>query len=693
MEQKEDRRKKKAIIMLFLLLIVINIAIGFVSKVQAAGRYPYDWINPEKYPGYAERIEELKRKHPNWKFTLLYTELDWNQVLKSENTGHGSSPKNLISASKSGEWLCPICGSKRYDNGSWCCASEKTIAYMMDPRNILNEKDIFQFEEVKYVQSAQTIEGIKKMTNNTFIAGEEIAKAIQTACQNANISPYYIISRILQEQGKSGSTTGKGMVSDGVTYYNIFNIGASGNSSQQIIANALERAKKEGWTSKEQSIIGGISFLKDRYINKGQNTLYLNKFDVDNSDGSLYSRQYMQNIQAAQNEALTVYNMYANTGKLEEGFNFIIPVYENMPSSQEVYPMNVETTGTYINVRSGPGTSYEIVTCIKEKGTVLLSVERGTEKDGWDKIVLPDGRIAYMNSSYIRQIDDVVTCSEAVTLNADKVILRNGPGKSHREVTTLNKGQIVTRIDKGRYDVDGYSWDRVLLADGRQGFIATNYLNTVDTTDVVKINAQGGLNLRQEPTTSSTAIRVLANGSTLTRIEKATNPGSQGYYWDKVITQDGVIGYVARQYLEEVNNDNNNNNNSGGNSTQNGIRKDEEKKQLIVEPKVTVQTIRDTYKDQVNEIPNKEGEIIATGDKVVLNGTSYTVIKLGDPNKDGKVSSADYISIKNSIMGTKELTDIEKLAADVNFDGKVSSADYIGVKNQIMGEKEITLAK
>lgn len=57
----------------------------------------------------------------------------------------------------------------------------------------------------------------------------------------------------------------------------------------------------------------------------------------------------------------------------------------------------------------------------------------------------------------------------------------------------------------------------------------------------------------------------------------------------------------------------------------------------------------------------------------------------GDVNGDGKVSSLDYILIKNHITGSKVLTGDVLGRADVNGDGNVTSLDYIKVKNHITG--------
>ena len=68
------------------------------------------------------------------------------------------------------------------------------------------------------------------------------------------------------------------------------------------------------------------------------------------------------------------------------------------------------------------------------------------------------------------------------------------------------------------------------------------------------------------------------------------------------------------------------------------------------------------------------------------NPNSSSSYDLGDVNNDGKVSSSDYVLIKNHIMGKKILSDNAKKYADYNKDGKVSSSDYVLIKNYIMSK-------
>lgn len=444
-------------------------------------------IDESRYPGYSAKIQAIMDDHPNWNFELLYTGLSLDEVVSGEAKVHS---RNLVPSDKSGEWICSVCGTKPYDSG-WYCASEKATAYYMDPRNFLDEINIFQFQDVnEYIPGVCTLEGIQNQVNNTYL--RNYANDIDTACRNQNVNPYYIISRLIQEQGKSGTQIGRGMDGgDGNTYYNPFNIGASGNGWDEIYANALATAKSYGWNTMEKALEGGITFCKANWLENYQNTLYQNKFDIDTRNGTaLYVHQYMQNLMGAYSEAQLLQGMYANTDRLESNFTFIIPVYENMSStvsqlpsnSSEIYPMDVETTGTKINVRAEANTSSRVLTVIVDKGTKLLSIERGINSN-WQKIILTDGTIGYVSGTYLKQIDDQVNCNEKAKVKTNDGYgcnTRLGPSLSIQKGPYLDEAREVTIINKGTYNnIDGFDWYRIKLSDGRQAFIPSRYLQVI----------------------------------------------------------------------------------------------------------------------------------------------------------------------------------------------------------------------
>ena len=334
---KSIPQKLKIIIVAIILLVLVCWLIFAMikeSQKQKYMEYNGENLKESKYPGYKDLIDKLKEEHPNWTFTLFYTKLDWKDVISNE--GHKDNteyPLNLIpdSSEYPEDWKCEIDKDKTFDNGTWLCASDKAIQYQMDPRNILNDDNIFQFVELKYVADAQTKEGINEITEGSFLEGNSISEALIQAGQNANLDPYFIASRLIQEQGRKGTVLSRGCEYNDTIVYNPFNINAKGNSQQEIIQNAAEYAYEQGWDTLEKALIGGVEFLKEGYINKGQNTLYLQKFDIVKQDGNLYTNQYMQNLLAPQSEARNMKEIYEASDTIDTALNFIIPLYENMP--------------------------------------------------------------------------------------------------------------------------------------------------------------------------------------------------------------------------------------------------------------------------------------------------------------------------------------------------------------------------
>ena len=723
----------KKIISIFLIVILLS-AFLIVNILQSSfaesNRYVYDGSNLDttKYPGFKEKLDTLKANHPNWKFIIMETGLDFEQVIKAEYTGHLDTPKNLIQG-KSGEWICSICGDRVYDTGNWKCASEQAIRYYMDTRNwLVDSPYLFQFLATDYLQT--TDDRVYQSLNGTFLYSRENASIINRVCKEKNANPYYVIARLIQEQGNAGGATSKMVDTDGTVYYNLFNIGASGNTQQEVYNNALARAKREGWTSIEKCLADGITFLFSAYINNKQNSIYLNKFDVE-SYGGLYIRQYMQNIEAPKSEGTSMYNKMKNAGLLDENLTFIIPVYENMSSlsssspdsSIEAYPKNIRVKVGHSNVmiRSGRSTTSTPVGKITDSSVVVLSVERYS--DGWHKVILEDGTNGYVkfNTSYLEEIDDITNCYEEVTVTNSDVILRVGPGYNQLEITHLNKGQVIHRIDNtGRYYIDGKIWDRVILSDSRQGFVARDNIHKIDYNESFYVNAEGGLYLRETP--AGNIIRKLENGSIVTRLEAGSKVGN--YTWDKVITEDGVIGYVAREYLIKVDGGevpDETPDDSGGNEVDNEIIEDNNVDNEIVDDENNVLNNEvidedNTLNNEVmNEIENSVIDNEIVGDNIIEDDNETEEPDIGDNEPDDgeddleteriiivessatanslsnatitrgdKVISGEQVIATGDIanMGGTKYTIVKK--GDSTGDGYVKANDYLIIKDYIM---------
>jgi len=575
------KRNIKTLLAIFILIIsyiIINLICGNeVLAVTQTTSTDINSIDSNKYPQIKEMLKSLQTEHPNWKFKILYTDIEWSDVIANEYVGHGASPRNLVPANNSnygGDWICKACGAQNtYDSGNWYCASEAAIAYMIDARNSLNNSDIFQFMELTY--SECNVETIKKMVAGTFLNNDLYINAIMDAAKTHNVNAYYIVARILQEQGSDGSTlsAGKGYNGQYVGYYNVFNIGASGNGKENVILNGLKRAEAKGWTTLESSIIGGTEIIAKSYISRGQNTLYLQKFDVDNSDEELYWHQYMQNILAAQSEGTTLRKTFQGMGAFDGQYTFIIPVFKNMPTTSS----------------SRPSTTTSDIT---------------------------------------------ITETELVKINVNSSLrLRNEPNGSGT-VGWIYKDEIVTRLQKATQKIGGTYWDYVLKADGTKGYSARETYET-----------EGTYKLYLVPITTDEA-----DGSD---IEDDTN----------IIKSEN-------------------------------IKIDAENNEVTTAPNATVAEMATLMATDI-VVKNAKGEVLAEDAKMgtgcVINDI-YTVSVLGDVNGDSGVDTADLLAIQKQLLKISNINGNEKVrAADINKDGKIDTADLLAIQKKLLKISDIKI--
>ena len=452
----------KRIICVLLIIILLAVIISPLNVSNAV--QTREIVDISAFPAsYQPYLYALKTAHPNWTFTLYDTGLDWNTVIYNEAVV--SHARNQIE-NKTGEWICDTCDP----NVRWKHVSVKTTEYYMDPRNFLNEEYIFQFEGLTYLPSVQNIEGVKQILKGTFMDKDVItyldsarqpqtinksyATIIMEAAEITNISPYHIASRIKQEVTKANagySTIVSGEVEGYLGFYNYYNIQATGDD---IIGNGLAYAERTDestlrpWTDPEKAIVGGAKFLASKYIGVGQDTIYLQKFDVVEA-GGLYNHQYMQSITAPSAEGKKVRSAYESLELLDTNFNFIIPVYRNtMPPNACPIPLDVSMpqygewatvkTNSSVFVRVAPGTSSAKLGSVYN-GNRIKVLEKGLVKIDnyyWDKIVMPDGvTIGYMVTNYIVLDSTVVPPAPS----GDDAKIQEGNLILNPEITTIEQ--------------------------------------------------------------------------------------------------------------------------------------------------------------------------------------------------------------------------------------------------------------
>ena len=277
---------------------------------------------PDSYKPF---IKYLHSVYPNASFEAFNTGLDWNNSITEESY----LKKNYIQITDNNKegWKNPIDPNTIYEAPNWYAANVDMIKYFMDPRNFLNEKYVFQFEQLSY-SSSHTEDGVKNMIASSFMDNQNIkdnngndvsyANAIFYAGKNNGISPYHLASRIIQDHGINGTGNSiSGRVSGYEGYYNYYNIYSTASNGRTAVQNGLYYAQGytnnstsygRPWNTPYKAINGGAEWIADGYINVGQDIIYSQKFDIVGP--KYYSHQYMQNVQAAATEGGKAYNAY-----------------------------------------------------------------------------------------------------------------------------------------------------------------------------------------------------------------------------------------------------------------------------------------------------------------------------------------------------------------------------------------------
>ena len=369
---------------------------------------------PESYCPY---LSYLHSKHPNWIFIAEQTGDTFKNAVINE------SEKNYTTLTES-VYLASGNPNDIAENPNWRVASDAYIAYMIDPRNYLNEKNIFVFESLSYNENYHTKSAVRSVLDGTYLDTDTYASYFVNAGQSYGVSPIHLASRVKQEGGTnsnyaavSGTVTDKWQVttsgyvcsrnttlsgsklivssghyvvvrtgpgtnnvslklSNGNTmtanknddiiiastkkydgqgceegwykiksvskslkgYYNYYNIGAYGDNPviRGIAAAAgfVDNLDGTPWNTRKKAITYGAKFIAEGYINKGQDTLFYQKFNVGPNTAQKYTHQYMTNIIAPASESLSTYYLNNNS----TAYVFKIPVYEDMPTEHTSHP-------------------------------------------------------------------------------------------------------------------------------------------------------------------------------------------------------------------------------------------------------------------------------------------------------------------------------------------------------------------
>lgn len=253
------------------------------------------------------------------------------------------------------------------DTKGWVVPDRADVLYYLNPENFLQDfRGKLQFLKLSELASIDPGEVNAKILNSNVGILRNQALTFIKAAEKYRVNEIYLIAHALLETGNGKSDLSNGSIQVGKLgnnkwisikgnkaytaekignnwvvkeatkqdvsrardvkkVYNMFGIGAY-DSAPETLGSVY--AYNQGWFTPEDAIIGGAKFIGEGYIDRGQDTLYKMRWnlDFDEKRGYYASHQYASDIGWA----------YKQTSKMNELYNmldsyslvFEIPVYK-----------------------------------------------------------------------------------------------------------------------------------------------------------------------------------------------------------------------------------------------------------------------------------------------------------------------------------------------------------------------------
>jgi len=719
-----------------------------------------------KFPeSYKQSLLALHSKYPNWVFVAHNLDWEWNYVIDNQHKGTNSliwSPPHDLK---------PIEYVDSYvivDGSSFVKASKAAIEYYVDPRNFFTESRIFQFEQLSYNPAVHKLEGLQRMFANSGHAGKE--NMFLQAGKDSNVSPYHLASRSRLELGNPLSViaTGKYNKWDGkyLGLYNFYNIGTAGSITDPdiLIRNGLEFALgnyPDGkprpftperfieymfpWDTEQKAITGGARYIGNNYINRGQDTLYYQKFNPI-APGM---HQYMQNIEAPIHESSRVFTAYRNSNALSTNILFKIPVYKNMPELPTPRPddtnklnflsvkdttmspvFNPDINGLYtvsvpyntekITINATTLNSKATITGRGEKNivpgdndfTVTVTPSNGLKRDykirvtrmppdesndnalkslsveGFElsKVFNPEDTGPYV--VYVPMETQKATVSALASSVLSSIV---GDGEK-----TLNPGlndySVTVTAQDGSKRI--YRIQIIRISEEEKSEASLKSLS-VENVDISPGFSEGNTGV-YKATVPSTLSKVKISAQSNSQFSSVIGAGEKNLAFGKnnfairVTAMDGTqktytIEITRERPVVPTGNYVFSSNIVSGINLSTTVK---EMKESLKTPHITYKFLDNSKKELT------DNQIIGTGItvEILIDGKKekeYKTVVFGDLNGDGKVNILDFLILRSHILGIKELSGEMLIAADINKDNRINVLDLLMTRSHILGIVEI----
>lgn len=574
----------KGIAWVLMLVILATFAITPAMAEETKDSYISSLVDAGFPKSYATKLYTVHQAHPKWKFKAVSTGLVWNNAVAAESKDGQCNvyikPNTTACATRlyrdqsKGSYVAK--GGFDYDyyvyDGSdasqtgWVQATPMAVAYYMNPYTFIgNDIALMQFESLEWNMSSYdaAVPIVETMLSNTFMSSTSnsynanyinskgkikyvdttgatkslkitYAEAICTAAKENNMNPCYLTSKIIGEVGSKGSSSVTGTYSSYTGYYNYLNIGAYDSSSGGAVASGLRYAKSYDWTDPQKAIAGGAAQIATYYIARGQNTAYLQKFNV--SSNNTYGHQYMTAVNGVVNTTYSTYSSYKKAGILDAQKTFYIPIFKSQatPNGTKVAfsgftgvgkgvvnsTVNMRSSASYAGEKSGTVNSGDTVTILGGYRDKKVAYTAGYSVDAtyyrmytplWYKVKTADGKTGYVCEDYV-DTKAKATVKKGDTLSLKYTITGDETPRfmsQDTRIATVNANGDVKGVSTGTTKVVIY------LTDGQFDVLNVTVSTTVGTSQPSESSTTKSTTSTTKSTTKSTTSSTTKTSSSI----------------------------------------------------------------------------------------------------------------------------------------------------------------------------------
>lgn len=595
---------------------------------------------PESYYPY---LTYLHKKHPNWKFTAVNTNKYFDTAVDKE-VGKNYIQSTIPTYRQS---------NTLKEAPNWYSASKGVVAFYLDPRNYLNEKNIYVFENLSYDEDNHTKDIISQIFKGSYLNTDTYINYYLSAGKTYNISPVHLAARTKQEGGTNSNYDGvSGKVS---TIWDSYD----GYICSSYVK--LNSDNKTGYVSDSD----GVN-LRKSYTTSSESLVYLRKnqsFTLAKSTKytgtGCPSGWYKINVK----RTLTGYYNYYNIGAY--GSNPVvrglavaagyIGEFDGTPWNTrekaikygakfiaENYTDAGQDTLYFQKFNTGPSGNYnnQFMTNVTAPASEAISTY-----DSYNELGIENKSLSFKIPVYKNMPSSATTLPPL--------------GNTNNDLSTITiEGEKLEGFDSDILTYVKYISDKTTEVE----------VKAKPSASTSKVKGTGTINTPNTETTVS--IKVTSEVGTyktykITLVKVKSDDPTNALSPDQIINKIDVK--YSNEYLSGIRNK------TSVSTLTNMIQK--------VEPSAKVEI---TTKNNVKKTGN-----LATGDILIITSNNITkkitISIKGDTNGDGKINSVDLFRIQKHISNYTKLTGPNKESADTNYDGKINSVDLFRTKKHITG--------